>query len=141
MAWRIYPVALDDGGLPAALESLVERSSVPIDLDYDVPMRLGPAQETVAYFVVCEAVTNALKHSRAQRVEVEVRQAAGMVRVRVSDDGVGGARLGGRGLSGLARRVAAYDGRFDLDSPAGGRRRCGWSCHAHSPGRRQHAAA
>ncbi|MFB4272937.1 sensor histidine kinase [Nonomuraea sp. GTA35] len=120
VAWRIYPAALDDGGLPAALESLVERSSAPIGLDYDVAMRLGPAQETVAYFVVCEAVTNALKHSRAQRVEIEVRQTAGTLRVRVSDDGVGGARPDGRGLSGLARRVAAYDGRFDLDSPAGG---------------------
>ncbi|RBQ13823.1 sensor histidine kinase [Spongiactinospora rosea] len=120
VAWRIHPVALDDGGLPAALESLVERSSVPIDLDYDVSVRLGPAQETVAYFVVCEAVTNALKHSQAQRVEIEVRQAAGMLRVRVSDDGVGNARADGRGLSGLARRVAACDGRFDLDSPAGG---------------------
>ncbi|GAA5772655.1 sensor histidine kinase [Streptosporangium roseum] len=39
VAWRIYPVALDDGGLPAALESLVDRSSVPIVLDYDVPVR------------------------------------------------------------------------------------------------------
>ncbi|MER5419050.1 sensor histidine kinase [Streptosporangium roseum] len=120
VAWRIYPVALDDGGLPVALESLVERSSVPIVLDYDVPVRPGPAQETAAYFVVSEAVTNALKHSQDQRVEVEVRQVDGILLVRVSDDGIGGACQDGRGLSGLARRVAAYDGRFDLDSPAGG---------------------
>ncbi|MCP2362601.1 signal transduction histidine kinase [Nonomuraea thailandensis] len=65
-------------------------------------------------------MTNALKHSRAQRVEVEIRQPGGMLLVRVTDDGVGGARADGRGLSGPARRVAAHDGRFDLDSPAGG---------------------
>ncbi|WP_343952096.1 sensor histidine kinase [Nonomuraea longicatena] len=120
VAWRIYPAALDDGGLPVALESLAESSGLPILLDYDVPVRLGPAQETVAYFVICEAVTNALKHSRARRVEVEVRRSDGRLLVRVSDDGVGGARADGRGLSGLARRVAAHDGRFELDSPAGG---------------------
>ncbi|GAA1454260.1 sensor histidine kinase [Nocardiopsis tropica] len=120
VAWRIYPVALDDGGLSTALESLVEGSSVPITLSYDVPVRPQQAQETVAYFVVSEAVTNALKHSRARRVEVQVRQVDGAVLVRVTDDGIGGARQDGRGLSGLARRVAACDGRFELDSPAGG---------------------
>ncbi|MGW0481362.1 sensor histidine kinase [Nonomuraea sp. NPDC003214] len=120
VAWRIYPVALDDGGLPAALESLAEGSSVPIVLDLDLPVRPGPAVETAAYFVVSEAVTNALKHSRAGRVEVGISRSGGVLLVRVADDGVGGARADGRGLSGLARRVAAHDGRFELDSPAGG---------------------
>jgi len=39
---------------------------------------------------------------------------------RSEDDGRGGATASGSGLSGLARRVAALDGRFELVSPAGG---------------------
>jgi signal transduction histidine kinase len=76
--------------------------------------------ETAAYFVVSEAVTNAAKHAGADAITVDVRMEGTMLVVRVSDDGVGGARLTGGGLSGLRRRVAALDGAFEVVSPPGG---------------------
>ncbi|RVX45207.1 hypothetical protein EDD27_7994 [Nonomuraea polychroma] len=67
-----------------------------------------------------EAVTNAAKHSRATLVTIDVRRQGTMVVVRVEDDGMGGADATGGGLTGLAQRVAALDGRFTLTSPPGG---------------------
>ncbi|MEU8120307.1 histidine kinase [Spirillospora sp. NPDC049024] len=124
VTWRVYPAALDGEGLRAALETVAERSALPVAIDYDVPVRVPHAVETAAYFVVCEAVTNAAKHSGASavRVAVQHRQAgsATMIGVRIEDDGGGGADPAGGGLAGLARRVAALDGTFAVDSPRGG---------------------
>ncbi|MGW0434661.1 sensor histidine kinase [Micromonospora sp. NPDC003197] len=120
VAWRVYPAALDDGGLTAALEIVAERSPLPVRMTLELPARPGPAIETVAYFVVCEAVTNAAKHSRAHRVEVVVASRDDVVHVKITDDGVGGADPAGSGLAGLHRRVHALDGRIHVHSPAGG---------------------
>ncbi|GAA5189598.1 sensor histidine kinase [Rugosimonospora acidiphila] len=120
VAWRVYPTTLDNGGLPAALETVAERSALPVRIDLDLPGALDRATATVIYFIVCESVTNAVKHSAARQVTVQATRAAGVIEVRVSDDGVGGADPAGGGLTGLARRVAALDGRLRVDSPAGG---------------------
>jgi signal transduction histidine kinase len=120
VTWRVYPTALDDGGLHPALESVAERSSVPVTLRYALTERLDRATETVAYFVVSEAVTNATKHATPSRIEVDVDTDGTGIMVRVWDDGAGGARPDGSGLTGLARRVAAADGEFTVDSPVGG---------------------
>ncbi|SHE56825.1 sensor histidine kinase [Streptoalloteichus hindustanus] len=120
VAWRVYPTALDSLGLGEALAQVAERSSVPVRMDCDLPERLPTTVETAAYFVVCEAVTNAAKHSGATEISVRVARQENMVVVSVSDDGRGGADPSGGGLSGLARRVAALDGRFRVDSPRGG---------------------
>ncbi|WP_216210566.1 sensor histidine kinase [Amycolatopsis aidingensis] len=120
VAWRVYPVALDEGGLHSALESLAERSSLPVALRYRLGGRVDTATETIAYFVVSETVTNTIKHAAASRIEVDVELAASTLTVRVRDDGVGGAWPDGGGLSGLRRRVAAADGEFTVDSPPGG---------------------
>ncbi|MFF8811821.1 histidine kinase [Streptomyces pactum] len=72
VAWRVYPTVLDEAGLRAALETVAERSPVPVRLGYALPREPGPALRTVAYFVVSEAVTNAIKHSGASVVEVEL---------------------------------------------------------------------
>ncbi|MCI2420440.1 histidine kinase [Saccharopolyspora sp. K220] len=120
VAWQVYPAALDAGGLQPALAVLVERAGVPIELRYEVARRPDVAVEAVAYFVVSEAVTNAAKHASADIVTVQVNREAGWLVVRVDDDGVGGASEQGAGLSGLARRVAALDGMFTVDSPVGG---------------------
>ncbi|QKW40457.1 sensor histidine kinase [Actinomadura sp. NAK00032] len=120
VTWRVYPAALDGEGLRAALETVAERSAVPVAIDYDVPGRPPHAVETAAYFVVCEAVTNAAKHSGARAVRVAVAGSGTMVGVRIEDDGCGGADPAGGGLAGLARRVAALDGTFAVDSPRGG---------------------
>ncbi|WP_188197642.1 sensor histidine kinase [Nonomuraea sp. SYSU D8015] len=124
VAWRVYPSGLDSLGLGEALAGVAERSSVPVRVVCELRRRPPMAVETAAYFVVCEAVTNAAKHSGAGLITVEVREEGpeegAAVVVRVRDDGAGGASAAGGGLSGLARRVAALDGRFDVSSPVGG---------------------
>jgi signal transduction histidine kinase len=120
VAWRAYPAALDHLGLDEALLRVAERAGLPVRVRYELTERPARAVETAAYFVVSEAVTNAAKHSRASLVVVRLSTEEGKVTVQVRDDGVGGADPAGGGLSGLARRVAALDGRFDVDSPVGG---------------------
>ncbi|NUW38627.1 sensor histidine kinase [Nonomuraea rhodomycinica] len=120
VAWRVYPSGLDALGLGDALAGVAERSSVPVAVACDLQGRPPMAVETAAYFVVCEAVTNAAKHAGAARIAVDVRRAGAALVVRVQDDGAGGADPAGSGLSGLARRVAALDGTFKVTSPPGG---------------------
>ena len=120
VAWRVYPAALDSLGLAEALTAVADRSAVPVRIDMRLDGEVAAPVETAAYFVVCEAVTNAAKHSGASGVAVVVRRDEGVVRVRVEDDGRGGADPDGVGLAGLARRVAALDGRFAVESPVGG---------------------
>ncbi|WP_055480561.1 histidine kinase [Sphaerimonospora mesophila] len=120
VAWRVYPSGLDSLGLADALAGVAERAGVPVEVSCELTARPPAAVETVAYFVASEAVTNADKHSGATLVTLEVRAEGTMVVVRVRDDGVGGADATGGGLSGLARRVAALDGRFTVTSPPGG---------------------
>ncbi|MCX4509285.1 sensor histidine kinase [Streptomyces sp. NBC_01619] len=124
VAWRIHPTVLDEAGLRAALETVAERTPLPLALDYTVAgtAPLARTVQTVAYFVVSEAVTNVVKHSGATRIGVSLTRdrAAGPLRLRVEDDGRGGADPSGGGLTGLASRVAALDGRFAVHSPPGG---------------------
>jgi signal transduction histidine kinase len=120
LARGIHPPALDEG-LGAALESLATRSDLPVELVIDLPERPSPAIETIAYFCAAELLTNAAKHSGAQRARLEVLHQPGLVTMRVSDDGTGGARLEpGGGLAGLAQRVKTVDGSLQVESPAGG---------------------
>ncbi|GLZ81542.1 ATPase [Actinorhabdospora filicis] len=120
VSWRVFPAALDDGGLRPALEAVVERSAIPVRLSYGLSGRLSADLETVAYFVVSESVTNAAKHAAPEWIEVDVRAEDERLTVTVTDPGQGGADATGGGLSGLARRVAAADGEFAVDSPTGG---------------------
>jgi signal transduction histidine kinase len=121
LARGIHPAALTEGGLRPALEGLLDRSTVPVDL-VAVPAERFPAPvEATAYFVVAEALTNVARYAAAQRARVEVAQAGGHLCVDVRDDGRGGAdRAAGSGLRGLADRVAALDGRLEITSPPGG---------------------
>jgi signal transduction histidine kinase len=82
--------------------------------------RLAPELELSAYFVVCEAVANAVKHARASRIEIVAGQANGRFALEVRDDGAGGADPNGSGLRGLADRVAAQDGTLLVVTPTGG---------------------
>ncbi|MCH5672467.1 sensor histidine kinase [Streptomyces gilvus] len=117
----LHPAVLDDRGLDAALSGLAARVPLPVRLHVDLDGRPAPAVESVAYFVVSEALANVTKHARAGRVEVTVRRTGRVVRVEVTDDGVGGAdAAAGTGLTGLAGRVRAVDGTFRIDSPVGG---------------------
>ncbi|MEV7617729.1 sensor histidine kinase [Streptomyces sp. NPDC089799] len=120
VAWRAYPSALDSLGLEEALGGVAERCAIPLRTEYDVAGPLPGPVRTAAYFVVCEAVTNAAKHSGASAVSVRVARRGPVLTVRVEDDGSGGADPAGSGLSGLLGRVAALDGVLHLDSPPGG---------------------
>ena len=120
IARGIHPPALDIG-LDAALATLVARSAVPATLRIDVPVRPTQAIETIAYFSVAELLANVARHSRARSATVEVTARDHRLRLKVSDDGIGGAQAGaGSGLSGLGDRVRAVDGRLRVSSPKGG---------------------
>jgi signal transduction histidine kinase len=120
IARGIHPPALDLG-LDAALATLVARSAVPTTLRFDVPARPTPAIETIAYFSTAELLANIAKHSRARHASVEATARDGLLRLAVSDDGLGGAALtAGSGLQGLADRVRSVDGDLSIQSPPGG---------------------
>ncbi|QYN38047.1 sensor histidine kinase [Pseudonocardia sp. DSM 110487] len=120
VSWRVYPAALDTGGLATALESVAERAPLPVRIRCDLPVEPPATVRAAAWFVISEAVTNAAKHSGALRVDVEVAMVDGRLHASVRDDGRGGADPAGGGLAGLARRVAAADGEFAVESPPGG---------------------
>ena len=121
MARGLHPAILSDEGLLPALEALVARSPLPAKLSAVTLARLPVPIETTAYLVVSEALTNAGRHAAASNVLVGVEHLDETLVVTVSDDGVGGARIeSGSGLRVLADRVAALDGRLQINSPAGG---------------------
>jgi len=124
LARGIHPAALAQGGLRPALKGLARRSAVPVKLDVRVDGRLPEQFETAAYYVVSEALTNAAKHAHASVVNVEADTVEddgdGVLRIRVTDDGRGGAQLaGGSGLVGLKDRVEALGGTLTIKSPPG----------------------
>jgi signal transduction histidine kinase len=120
VAWRIYPTALDELGLRSALDSVAEWSSVPVTIQYGLAGRPVSEVETALYFVTREAITNAVKHARAHGILVVLSENERTVSVVISDDGQGGADPSGAGLSGLARRVLALDGTFEVTGSEGG---------------------
>ncbi|WP_062462474.1 sensor histidine kinase [Demequina soli] len=116
------PPMLAERGLLAAVESLAERSTVPVAVEADIPEGLGVAVETAAYFVVSEALANVAKHAEASAATVGIAMDGDHLLVVVTDDGRGGAHLAkGHGLAGLADRVAGAGGTLAVaDAPAGG---------------------
>ena len=126
----IAPTILADRGLDAALSSVVQRAEnlgVPATLDVHLPRRLPDEDESVAYFVVAEALTNVAKHAQATpggRHACGSTRPANQLHVSVFDDGVGGAAIttseDATGLRGLEERVRAARGTFTVSSPATG---------------------
>ncbi|MBK3573016.1 sensor histidine kinase [Streptomyces sp. MBT65] len=123
----IHPPVLADRGLDGALKSLALANPIPTTVVTSLPGRLPAPVESAAYFAVAEALTNAIKHARAHHIEIGVEftprpgTTAGLLTMRVYDDGRGGAALdAGTGLRGVARRLSAFDGTLTADSPPGG---------------------
>ena len=115
----ILPHALVQGGLSAGVKSLAAKCPLPIDARVSVP-RLGPEVETTAYFIIAEALTNAVKHAGATRALVRAELDGAALRLTISDDGNGGAdERRGSGLTGLRDRVEAASGTLAITSPAG----------------------
>ncbi len=117
----LNPSILAEAGLMGALESLAERSFLPVTLRGGPSGDLPASVEAAAYYVVAEALSNAAKHAGATSVCVLVEQGPDLLAVEITDDGSGGAGVrSGGGLEGLADRVAALDGRLTVQSPPGG---------------------
>jgi signal transduction histidine kinase len=116
----IHPAILSEAGLRPALRALGRRSAIPVEMDVRVDGQLPEPVEVGAYYVVSEMLANAAKHARASVVQVDAETSGGMLRVRVRDDGVGGADpVRGSGLLGLKDRIEALGGTFSVHSPAG----------------------
>jgi signal transduction histidine kinase len=116
----IHPSILTEEGLDAALQSLAERSPVPVEISARAGAPLPQPVEAAAYYVVCEALANVAKYADASTVKVTVDRCEGSLLVEVADDGMGGAvARPGSGLEGLGDRVAALEGRLVVDSPPG----------------------
>jgi signal transduction histidine kinase len=125
LARGIHPAILTEAGLGPALESLADHSPVPVSVETNLDgRRLPAAVEGTAYFVAAEALTNVAKHAAATRAQLEASLEGGWLRIRIADDGVGGANpAAGSGLRGLVDRVAALGGRLRIedDEPHGTR--------------------
>ena len=117
LARGIHPAVLTDRGLAAAVETLVVRTPIPVDVEMP-PERLPAPIEAAAYYVISEAITNIVKYAGATSITVAVVRDEESVIVTVIDDGCGGADpTAGTGLRGLRDRVAALDGALTVDSP------------------------
>ena len=118
LARGLRPPQLDDGLAPA-LQELASRAAMPVAVDATAE-RFPDGVETAAYFVACEALTNATKHAHASRVTLSAQRRNGSLVICVADDGVGGAAPGnGTGLSGLRDRVGAHGGTLRIESERG----------------------
>ena len=120
LARGVHPAVLTEEGLAGALESLASRTPVPVEIVSAPEDRLPREIEAAAYFVACEAIANAVKHSRATGIRVIAQRRNGRFVILVEDDGIGGAREnGGSGLRGLVDRVEAHGGTLHVESEPG----------------------
>ncbi|MFE1335544.1 sensor histidine kinase [Streptomyces microflavus] len=117
----IHPPVLAERGLGDAVRALALRLPVATEVTVELPGRAEASVESAAYFALSEALTNAVKHAGGDRIWVDLHHGGGMLRISVTDNGGGGARIGsGSGLSGIERRLGTFDGVLAVSSPAGG---------------------
>jgi signal transduction histidine kinase len=117
----ISPPVLAERGLGDAIRALALDCPVAATADIDVPGRLPAPVEAAAYFAVAEGLANAAKHACARSVHIRAAHASGLLRIEITDDGVGGADPArGTGLRGVERRLGTFDGVLAISSPPGG---------------------
>ena len=120
LARGIHPAVLSQDGLAAAVSFLAERAPLPVRVGLRLETRLPQEVEVTAYYVVSEALTNAVKHGRATRVTIDGCVRDRQLWLEVTDDGCGGADgQWGSGLHGLVDRLATLGGQLTVTSPAG----------------------
>jgi signal transduction histidine kinase len=119
LAHGILPAVLTHGGLRGAVNAVTSRLDLPVATEV-TRERLPQELEASAYFIVAEALTNVVKHARADSAQVTVCVEDAALHIEVRDDGVGDADPEGHGLLGIGDRVAALGGRLRVDSPRGG---------------------
>ena len=119
LARGLHPAVLTDRGLAPALQSLANRAPFTVEIIGVPALRLPQALEAAVYYVVAESLTNAAKHAGASEARVEMSTTSTAVVVEIRDNGSGGASFaGGSGMRGLADRIEALAGHFELHSPA-----------------------
>ncbi len=117
----IHPPVLAERGLGDAVRALALRLPVETEVTVDLAGRPEAPVESAAYFAVSETLVNAVKHAHADRIWIDLHHSGSMLRVSVTDDGRGGARIGGgSGLTGIERRLGTFDGVLAVSSPEGG---------------------
>ncbi|MCX5262235.1 sensor histidine kinase [Streptomyces canus] len=117
----IHPPVLAERGLGDAVRALALRLPVATEVTVELEGRPDAPVESAAYFAVSEVLTNAVKHSGADRIWIDLHQNEGMLRISVTDNGRGGALItAGSGLAGVERRLGTFDGVLAVGSPAGG---------------------
>ncbi|MFG2128500.1 sensor histidine kinase [Streptomyces sp. NPDC048751] len=117
----LNPPVLADHGLVAAVQDHASRFPVPVTVDLQLPGRLPRQLETNVYYLINEAMTNIARHSGARSAKVHGRYHSDLLVLEITDDGHGGADPdSGSGLTGLADRLTALEGRMRVSSPAGG---------------------
>jgi signal transduction histidine kinase len=117
----ILPPVLADRGLVGAVQSLALAAPIPITVTAGLHRRPPAPVESAAYFAVAEALTNIVKHSGASTASVDLVDDGRTITARVVDDGQGGADpAAGTGLHGIERRLSAFDGTLQIESPPGG---------------------
>jgi signal transduction histidine kinase len=117
----IHPPVLAERGLGDAVKALALRLPLPTEVNVELDGRADAPVESAAYFAVSEVLTNAVKHSGADRIWVDLHHREEMLHITVTDNGKGGAVIGaGSGLAGVERRLGTFDGVLAVSSPAGG---------------------
>jgi signal transduction histidine kinase len=117
----IHPPVLAERGLGDAVRALALRLPIATEVNVELPGRAEAPVESAAYFAVSEILTNAVKHADAERIWVDLHHADAMLRISITDNGKGGARIdAGSGLAGVERRLGTFDGVLAVSSPAGG---------------------
>ena len=118
---NVLPASLMERGLIAATEDLVDRLSIPASLDAEIDdSTISSTTTHTAYFILAEALTNAVKHSGASSVRVRLSREAGKLRIDIRDNGIGGVSTNGgagAGLRGVVDRVDVLGGKLTVDSP------------------------
>ncbi len=117
----ILPPVLADRGLVDAIRALALDSVPRVEVTAEPIGRQSAPVESAAYFAVSELLANVTKHAEAHQAWIDIRYRQSMLAICVTDDGRGGADPGrGTGLRGIERRLAAFDGVLELNSPSGG---------------------
>ena len=118
LAHGIHPAVLSQAGLVAAVEEVVERLPLPVRVTASAA-RASAAAEATAYFVTCEALTNVVKHAKADSATVTIRVDESHLDIEIADNGIGGVVPGGHGMANILDRVSALDGEVTINSSPG----------------------